>query len=265
MNCSYCGKEIDSDSSYCKFCGRRITPTINGNCVYIVRSWIFEKESGLPEDKYISSEGYYLGYSRPEAERSFVMAHELSSKKAGLDMFGRSISVGAICRPNETNQTYDGCRNSIENTLLYWDIHTTDQNGHVFHIRKELTYSPLIPAIQLEPGKPIKAHYLFEFREYIVLDDSDDHHQGYVKVSEFYSSLDDALNRLLTEYALYSLQSGCKIGQIIDKRNIWMSELTGPDYQDYVYSFSVIKGGHRVKDFDIVVSYNNNQRSMYYV
>lgn len=259
MNCPSCGRAIANDSVFCNYCGRRIEATLVDR-VYIVRSCFLSNQRGFPEDRSYSSVSYYLGYTFRELKASFLGAHGMALRRAGVRFDGSNVQVGEICERFMEEHSENEI-NSIMNTILYWDSITSTPRGGTLYQRKELTYAKLTPPLSVQPGRSLHNRHLFEFEEYVVLDDSESNHRGYVNVSEFYSSIDSAMNRIQEEYSHYSSLSGYQVVNIQDNRSTWLSEFDDCSNYNSVYWFSVQKDGHIVRHFSINAALSSDQCS----
>lgn len=201
--------------------------------VYIYRGWCVQKETNLQEHRYISTESHF--FSKSAACEYLEQQHN------------RRIRLGYDVHPIITNKNVrSDIKNSLENIIMYYDefdIH----NGKVFHHRHEISEAILQPVLYTTKRKEV----IYEFSDYIVLDDSDRNHRGYVNISEFFSDKDSAVCRALKESTKYENSQEYSI-LIRDYRKSMI--LDERDWSNHLYGITIVKNGHRIRHFDVCAS-----------
>lgn len=257
MRCGNCGKLVDNDSTFCKYCGNKLDKVFICDKVYVARHWILENESSYrPYEKYISSSHYFLYQEsaffcfREAHRRAFRHDHEIRN--------GNEKRVTGLLETLDSPVT----NNSINNSLMCWKEFTISPNGlYASHYINELSVATLIPSINLRVGEKGTHRFLFQYQEYIILDDSVNHHQGYVSKSEFYSSEDGALGRLISEKNSLCGIYGCIAGSEWDNRLDWRERFDEYESENNVYSICLIQNGHKRLSLHVYVSYCNDDNT----
>lgn len=259
MKCDYCGHLVDNDSTFCKYCGHKLNKIYICDTVYIARHWFIQQEPGLDiKNRYFSSSHYFL--YQESAFYCFKSAYGRAVRHKGETRNGKEKVVSHFVETDETKIV--ATSNSVDNTLKYWEEYYISPDQKISsHTFMELSVASLSPSINLRIGERGRKLYLFQYQEYSILDDSENHHRGYVSVSEFYSSLPDAFNRINSSIAKYSSNLGYSIEKIWDNRSDWVKRFNEADSENNVYGVCLMHHGHSRMLLHVFVSYCNDDNS----
>lgn len=201
-SCPFCGKSIDNDSAFCKYCGTKI-PIYSVDFIYTIRQWTIYKETGKPEDKSQNSWVYY-GFHEDACEAFFneFRLHQRVAKDHPEFTIGPLHYLEETkgdCFWKRTNPI--NCIDS-ESVIEFYDYYHSF-NGKLWHSVYDLAVSKLQSPITMKKSER-ESKYVYVYEEYIVLDDSRDNHRGFSYAEEYYGNEKDAMKRIEREMAKYA-------------------------------------------------------------
>lgn len=251
MYCPNCHNHIDDNSVFCKFCGTKQMNEQRIELIFAYKDRTIKKKSGLPEDSYFCSWTYFLNENRARAsfKREYTLDIQVAASHPEYTIHPIQLLKSDGYSTN-IDEIHKGSLNLLDNLVEYYDQYHL-YNGKTYHDRHELYAVKCQPAFTINPNLRNNRIIAFVYEEYVVLNDSDDNHKGYVYSQKLFSDSDAAIQQLRSDVNSFSAKVYNATTKIVDKRN-------GFDFHDdeamessYYYTIFVYKDGHRIRHFSV--------------